>query len=231
MISAQHLNLLDEAMRPRRERFSSVDGLRALAALLVVIGLVDAGLRLAADRSAQAAQAAQKELMALQSQPVMAAAVAGAPSPAELATLQRRYASTQQVYTAIQSGAAGSAQGYSHYLTALARQSQNLGGRALWITELSIAADGSGLDLLGRMTDPRVLPEYLNHLNGEPLFRGRSFAQVSLRALPLPGELDGNGLAHGAGDALPGGVTEFALHAQATGQTLAASALPLGTLR
>jgi len=231
MISAQHLNLLDEAMRPRRERFSSVDGLRALAALLVVIGLANAGLRLAADRSAQAAQAAQQELMALQSHPATAAAVAGAPSPAELATLQRRYASTQQVFTAIQSGAAGSVQGYSQYLTALARQSQNLGGRALWITELSIAADGSGLDLLGRLTDPRVLPEYLNHLNGEPLFRGRSFAQVSLRALPLPGELDGNALAHGAGEALPSGVTEFALHAQATGQTLAASALPMGTLR
>jgi len=231
MISAQHLNLLDEAMRPRRERFSSVDGLRALAALLVVIGLVNAGLRLAADRAAQAAQAAQQELSALQSHPVAATAVAGAPSPAELATLQRRYASTQQVYTAIQSGAAGSVQGYSHYLTALARQSQNLGGRALWITELSIAADGSGLDLLGRMTDPRVLPEYLNHLNGEPLFRGRSFAQVSLRALPLAGELDGNALAHGAGDAPPSGITEFALHAQATGQTLAASALPMGTLR
>lgn len=232
MISAQHLNLLDEAMRPRRERFSSVDGLRALAALLVVIGLVDAGLRVAADRAAQAAQAAQQQLMALQSHPATAAAaVAGAPSPAELATLQRRYASTQQVYTAIQSGAAGSVQGYSQYLTALARQSQNLGGRALWITELSIAADGSGLDLLGRMTDPRVLPEYLNHLNGEPLFRGRSFAQVSLRALPLAGELDGAALARAAGDVLPSGVTEFALHAQATGQTLAASALPTGTLR
>lgn len=230
MISAQHLNLLDEAMRPRRERFSSVDGLRALAALLVVIGLVNAGLRLAADRSAQAVRAAQQELMALQSHPATAGAVAGAPSPAELATLQRRYASTQQVYTAIQSGAAGSVQGYSQYLTALARQSQNLGGRALWITELSIAADGSGLDLLGRMTDPRVLPEYLNHLNGEPLFRGRSFAQVSLRAVPLPGELDGSAVARG-GDALPSGVTEFALHAQATGQTLAASALPMGTLR
>jgi len=231
MISAQHLNLLDEAMRPRRERFSSVDGLRALAALLVVIGLVNAGLRLAADRSAQAAQAAQQELTALQSRPATVAAVAGAPSPAELAALQRRYASTQQVYTAIQSGAAGSVQGYSQYLTALARQSQNLGGRALWITELSIAADGSGLDLLGRMTDPRVLPEYLNHLNGEPLFRGRSFAQMSLRALPLAGDLDGAAAARAAGDTLPSGVTEFALHAQATGQTLAASALPMGALR
>ena len=224
MISAQHLNLLDEAMRPRRERFSSVHGLRALAALLVVIGLVNVGLRLAAVREVRAAQAAQQQLIALQQQPEAApVAVAGGPSPTELATLQRRYASTQQVFGAIQSGAAGSAQGYSQYLAALARQSQNLGGRALWITELSIASDGGGLDLQGRMTDPRVLPEYLNHLNGEPLFRGRSFAQVSLRALPMQGDLDDGALAGGSAEMVPGRVTEFALHANpgVTGPALA----------
>jgi hypothetical protein len=229
MISAQHLNLLDEAMRPRRERFSSVDGLRALAVLLVVIALLNAGLRVAADRAAMAAQASQQQLMALQAHPLAASApVAGAPSPAELATLQRRYASSQRVFSAIQSGAAGSVQGYSQYLTALARQSQHLGGRPLWITELSIAPDGGGLDLVGRMTDPRVLPEYLNRLNGEPLFRGRAFGQVSLKALPRPGDLDAT---RSLADALPGGVTEFALHAHPTGPTLALSGLSTGSVR
>jgi len=229
MISAQHLNLLDEAMRPRRERFSSVDGLRALAVLLVVIALAHAGLRVAATRDAQAAQAAQQQLTALQAPALAASApVAGGPSPAELATLQRRYASSQRVFSAIQSGAAGSVQGYSQYLTALARQSQNLDGRALWITELSIAPEGGGLDLVGRMTDPRVLPEYLNRLNGEPLFRGRAFAQVSLRALPRAGELD---LMHNPAEALPSGVTEFALHAHPTGPTLASAGLPTGSAR
>jgi hypothetical protein len=230
MISTQHLNLLDEAMRPRRERFSSVDGLRALVVLLVVIGLLDAGLRVAAGRAAVAAQAAQQQLMALQSHPLAASApVAGAPSPQELAALQRRYASSQRVFSAIQSGAAGSVQGYSQYLTALARQSQNLGGRPLWITELAIAPDGAGLDLTGRMTDPRVLPEYLNRLNGEPLVRGRAFGQVSLKALPRPGDLDAT---RSPADApLPGGVTEFALHARPTGPTLALSGLPAGSAR
>ena len=43
--------------------------------------------------------------------------------------------------------------------------------------------------------------------------------------------IDATGVARGLGEALPAGVTEFALHAQATGPTLAASTLPMGNLR
>lgn len=229
MTTVQHINLLDEALRPGRARFSSVDGLRALGALGIVIALLNGGLRVAASREAADARAAQQQLTALQAGSSHAtAALAGAPSPDELVTLQRHYASTQQVFGAIQSGAAGTVQGYSPYLTALARQSQNLGGHALWITDLAVAADGGGLDLQGRMTDPRALPEYLNHLNGEPLFRGRAFAQVSLRALPLPGDLEAGAA---PGDTLAAGVTEFVLHATPTGAPLAAGSLASGGVR
>jgi len=223
----QHLNLLDESMRPRRERFQSIDGLKALLALAAVLVLADVGLNVAAAREARAAREAQQALIALQASP---SGVAGAPAPdnvAELASLQSRYASHQQVQGAIRSGAAGSLQGYSQYLVALARQSHNLGGRPLWITELAVAPDGNGLDLQGRMTDPRVLPDYLNLLNDEPLFRGRAFAQVSLKALPQAGDLDG--LVGGAPAAPSAGpaVTEFALHATpvATAQNAPAGAV------
>ena len=213
MSTVQHLNLLDESMRPRRERFQSADGLKALLVLAAVLVLADVGLNVAASREARAAHEAQQALISLQASP---AGTGGSPAPdnvAELASLQSRYASRQQVQGAIQSGAAGSLQGYSPYLVALARQSHNLGGRPLWITELAVAPDGNGLDLLGRMTDPRVLPDYLNLLNDEPLFRGRAFAQVSLKALPQAG--DAGDLAGNAPVAEPTGplVTEFALHA------------------
>ena len=213
MNSVQHLNLLDESMRPRRERFQSSDGLKALLALAAVLVLADVGLNVATSRETRAAHDAQQALIALQAAPSGTANLPPADNVAELASLQARYASRQQVQGAIQSGAAGSLQGYSAYLVALARQSRNLGGRALWITELAVAPDGSGLDLQGRMTDPRVLPEYLNLLNDEPLFRGRAFAQVSLKALSLPGELDGLVANGAAGDTGAPGVTEFALHA------------------
>lgn len=210
MTSVQHLNLLDESMRPGRERFQSTDGLKALLALAAVLVLADVGLNVAAARETRAVRDAQQALIALQAAPSSGAT--GAPAPdnvAELASLQSRYASRQQVQGAIQSGAAGSLQGYSPYLVALARQSHNLGGRPLWITELAVAPDGSGLDLQGRMTDPRVLPDYLNLLNDEPLFRGRAFAQVSLRALSQGSEPGNVPATEPAGPA----VTEFALHA------------------
>ncbi|MEO5687428.1 MAG: hypothetical protein ABIR54_08700 [Burkholderiaceae bacterium] len=217
MSGVQHLNLLDESMRPRRERFSSTDGLIALAVLLVCLGLVDGGLNFAATREERNAHSAQQQLIALQSHaPAVAANASTGLSAAELAALQARYAASQQVRGAIQNGSAGSLQGYSPYLVALARQSQNMGARALWITDLSVAADAGGLDLQGRMTDPRVLPDYLNRLNDEPLFRGRAFAQVSLKALPMPADLDAG--AATAGDGAPGAsVTEFALHANPVG--------------
>ena len=223
MIGTQHLNLLDESMRPRRERFSSTDGLIALAALVVVLGLVDGGLNLAARREERNGHVAQQQLIELQSHAPAATANASAGlSAAELAALQARFAASQQVRGAIQNGSAGSLQGYSLYLVALARQSQNMGSHALWITDLSVAADGGGLDLQGRMTDPRVLPDYLNRLNDEPLFRGRAFAQVSLRALPAPSDVDAG--AAGPGDLAPASrITEFALHANPVGPAGAAT--------
>ena len=227
MNSVQHLNLLDESMRPRRERFQGTDGLKALLALAAVLVLADVGLNVAAAREARAARDAQQALIALQATPSGAGSAPAPDKVAELASLQSRYASRQQVQGAIQSGAAGSLQGYSAYLVALARQSHNLGGRPLWITELAVAPDGNGLDLQGRMTDPRVLPDYLNLLNDEPLFRGRAFAQVSLKALPQPGDLDGLvGNAPAAGSTGPA-VTEFALHATpvATAQNALAGAV------
>jgi hypothetical protein len=228
MNSVQHLNLLDESMRPRRERFQSTDGLKALLALAAVLVLADVGLNVAAARETRAAREAQQALIALQATPSGANSAPAPDNVAELASLQSRYASRQQVQGAIQSGAAGSLQGYSAYLVALARQSHNLGGRPLWITELAVAPDGNGLDLQGRMTDPRVLPDYLNLLNDEPLFRGRAFAQVSLKALPQPGDLDG--LVGNAPATEPAGpaVTEFALHATPVGT---AQNVPAGGVR
>ena len=224
MNSVQHLNLLDESMRPRRERFQSTDGVKALLALAAVLVLADVGLNVAAARETRAAREAQQALIALQATPSGANSAPAPDNVAELASLQSRYASRQQVQGAIQSGAAGSLQGYSAYLVALARQSHNLGGRPLWITELAVAPDGNGLDLQGRMTDPRVLPDYLNLLNDEPLFRGRAFAQVSLKALPQPGDLDG--LVGNAPATEPAGpaVTEFALHATPVGTAQNAAA-------
>ena len=53
------------------------------------------------------------------------------------------------------------------------------------------------------MADPRLLPDYLRRLNAEPLFKGREFSQLSVKAVE-------------ASPTSAGGYTEFALRGQPT---------------
>nr|WP_246312544.1 PilN domain-containing protein [Aquabacterium terrae] len=107
---------------------------------------------------------------------------------AELARLRALEAAQRGLRTALASIPAAGPAGYSEHLLALARQSQ--GG--LWLTRVDIAPDGSTLQLDGRMTDPRQLPDYLRRLHAEPMFRGRQFTQLSVKAV-APGSDDGAG--------------------------------------
>ena len=112
---------------------------------------------------------------------------------AELARLRAAEATQRRVRAALEAGAAGAREGHAEALLALARQAS---GR-VWITGLGVSDDGSAIDLEGRMTDSSVLTDYLRRLNDEPRFKGRPFAQLTLRGV------DTNG------NALP--YTEFAL--------------------
>jgi hypothetical protein len=67
----------------------------------------------------------------------------------------------------------------------------------VWITGLAVSDDGSAIDLEGRMTDSSMLADYLRRLNDEPRFKGRPFAQLTLKS------------AGGNGERLP--YTEFVL--------------------
>ena len=125
---------------------------------------------------------------------------------AELARLRAIDASQRRMLAAVDSGAAGESRAYSEYLLALARQAPG----NLWLTGFSVGADGRALDVTGRMTDPRQLPEYLKKLNAEPLFKGREFAQLSLKSV--------DGAASAVESARPG-LAEFALRAVPVGAT------------
>ena len=197
---AQHINLLHAGLLPRREPYRSAHAAWAVGGMLVA-ALAAAGLlhHLAGQHTEQA-EATEQELAALQAR---VKALGDAPHPsrfaAELQRLRAIESGQRQVRMALDSGAAGRAQGYAEFFMALSRQARPM----LWITGFSVAADGVALELQGRMTDPHVLPDYLRHLNSEPLFKGRTFAQMNLKAV------DAAASAPSAGN----GVTEFALRA------------------
>jgi Tfp pilus assembly protein PilN len=179
---AQQINLYHDALKPRRERWRAVHALWAVGGTLVLGWALALVLdTLAARRLAESAQL-QQQLAARRAELVgrnsgLIAAAPGGSAQAELERLRQLDAAQRRVREALEAQAGQGAQGYTPYFMALSRQAHP----SLWITGFAVAADGQGLELQGRMTDAAVLPDYLRKLNGEPQFKGRSFAQLSLK--------------------------------------------------
>ena len=209
----QHINLLHAGLLLRREAWRSTQAASAVGAVAALALLATLGLRhMAVDRAEQA-RAAELALATLQAR-ITPQGERTAPSrhAAELQRLRAVEAGQRQVHAVLESGAAGRTQGYAEYFKALSRQAQP----TVWLTGFSVSADAAALELQGRMTDPHRLPDYLRHLNSEPLFKGRTFAQMSLKAVePAASGAPGASGASGAFNSTGGGssITEFTLRA------------------
>lgn len=197
----QHINLLDASLQRRRETLGSTTGVVAVLVTFGVSVALAMGLQSFSAKSQTQSAALEQDLAALQAR----VAALGAPAPSrqavELARLRAVDAGQRRLRAALDSGQAGSMHGYSEYFLALSRQTQG----TLWLTGFTVAGDGRSLEIGGRMTDPRQLPGYLRRLNGEPLFKGREFAQLSLKTV--------DPVAPSAGNAA---YTEFALRSTPT---------------
>ena len=186
---AQQLNLNDPRFTPRRLRASARHSLLAMAGLLLLCFAAGQGLRWQAGHSRdqslalQAGLATQRSALLAQS-PAQAHQTQGQNSPeAEVARLQQLDAAQRRILAALDQGVAGTShhghEGHAGYLMALARQAS----AQLWLTGFSVSEDGRDIDLEGRMSDANALPGYLRGLNAEPRFKGRPFAQLSLKAV------------------------------------------------
>jgi Fimbrial assembly protein (PilN) len=198
---AQQLNLFDARFAPAQLRFSARHGGLILAGVLLGAWGLAQGLHWAGGRAQADAAAIQAGMAPLRAQVGTDAAQRDGGTAAELARLRAAEATQRRVRAALEAGAAGAREGHAEVLQALARQAS---GR-LWITGLGVSDDGSAIDLEGRMTDSSVLADYLRRLNDEPRFKGRPFAQLTLRAVD------------NSGNALP--YTEFALRSTPALQT------------
>ena len=194
---AQQLNLFDPRFARQTLRGSARHALWAIAGALLLGWGASQALHWAA-RQAQAAAAKGETTMApLRAQLMAQSASTPGSAAAELLQLRSLDAGQRRIRAALEAGAAGHREGHADYLVALARQASD----QLWITGFALSEDGNAIDLEGRMTDASALTHYLRRLDAEPRFKGRPFAQLSLRAVDPPG------------GALP--YTEFALRSVA----------------
>ncbi len=230
---AQQLNLNDPRFTPQRLHLGARQTLWAMAGLAVLSFAVSQGMVWQASRRSADAAAVQAALTPLRGAllaqgtttaggTASAASTANAansattantqPSPgAEITRLQQLDSAQRRILAALDQGVGSSlqaAEGHAGYLQALARQAST----QLWLTGFSVSADGRDIDLEGRMSDAKALPDYLRRLNAEPRFKGRPFAQLSLKAVDA--EAGSGALAH----------TAFSLRSSASGQTNASSA-------
>lgn len=182
---AQQINLyVPELRAPRRMATAR----QALAVAVLVVcggGSASALLHWQAHEHAQRGAALQQQGAQLQLQ--VAARQASAPttrvSTQEVERLRQMAAAQLRVQQALAGAPEAGAQP-SDYLLAFARQAQ----ASVWLTGFSLTGADRALEIRGRMLDASVLPDYLRRLNAEPRFKGRSFAQLEIRATPLPGE-------------------------------------------
>ena len=93
----------------------------------------------------------------------------------EIAALELRLRVQREVLTALETGGLGSTDGFSRYLTALARQ--RLEG--VWLTKVTLSAENE-LAIGGRLTRAELLPTYIRLLNKEEALRGRRFGELKL---------------------------------------------------
>ena len=194
---AQQLNLLDARFSPQPQRWSARQGLLGMAVVLVLSAAGTQTLRWSTGRALAESRALDHQLAPLKAQRQALGAAAQLAPETELAQLRLLEAGHRRIASALDAGAAGAREGHADYLEALARRAS----ASLWITGFAVTEDGSAIELSGRMADASVLTDYLRSLNAEPRFKGRPFAQLSLRSVDK------------SGVALP--YTEFALLSRA----------------
>lgn len=178
----RQINLLNPALRLKREWLTGKTLLPGLGLLLLALGLYGGMLRWENQKLAEESARGAAELQQQQAELTRISEELGQRKLSkELeTTLQRAEAALrgrERVKEALDSGVLGSSEGFSEYLRALARQSQ----AGLWLVGLQVADGGKKITLEGRTLNPDQIPGYIRGLNTEAALRGRSFEALNVQ--------------------------------------------------
>jgi MSHA biogenesis protein MshI len=177
---AQTLNLAGQIARQEVQLFNLRQQLYAtltVALLVVVYGFLQIFF-MQGDKARLAVQQAEYQ----QLQDSLAALVtqrnamdADKTLDVEVAKLEKRQQFLDGVLRALRDPQSGSS-GFSEQLMALSRQHQE----GLWLTRIELSNGGRDMALTGKVTDPALLPQYIQRLSVEPVFAGQAFRVLRL---------------------------------------------------
>lgn len=94
----------------------------------------------------------------------------------ELNEAAQRLEMRTEVLGILQKGLSAEATQQADWLRGLARQAP----QGLWLTGFTLNTDTDVLEIRGRTLDPAMIAEYVQRLNAEPAFKGRTFAALNI---------------------------------------------------
>jgi len=173
------INLFDPSLRPRKVLLPA----RVCAPVVAVAALLLLSCAVLQSREAQVAMEAkrllegrsttlQNEIRQLSEQ--LGTRRASPELQARVAPREAMRTTREAAVAALRTEGANAHRGHARFLQALARQSID----GLWLTEVTVAGDGSDLALRGRTLDPELVADYLRRLGREDALRGLAFNQL-----------------------------------------------------
>lgn len=183
---SQQVNLILLALRPRFDWLALPIVVGAAVAGLLLLGVMAVFGAMQA-RSLKAGEAEIKgQVLAAQQQIQSLGQTLGARQgdPALdglIAAARQAVTQRQEVLSLIAQGDVAHGNAYSGLLQGFSRQVVD----GVWLTGFGFAE--KNIEIHGRLTDPSILPAYINKLNDEPAFAGRRFAALDMTGIE-PGD-------------------------------------------
>jgi hypothetical protein len=180
-MSVQQVNLYQSSLKPKPLNIGLYLGIAIVSLLCIGLGITDVYLtRSVRDDRYQVAQALkqladeQARVKSLESSlknqaidPVLIA---------ELELWQKKVDDLKQMFATLGNSDTAHSQGFSGYFQALANQSI----AEVWLTAIHFDAEQQRIDLEGSTFKSDKIPDFLQQLQTEPAFHGRTFAQLHI---------------------------------------------------
>jgi hypothetical protein len=179
---SQQINLILPELRPRFDWLAlpivagaAVAGLLLLVGMAVLTAMQADGLKTREENIRYQLAALQQQVQSLGSS--LGARKSDTALEKQISATRLAVGQRQDVLNVIAEGNPASGNAYSGLLQGFSRQIVD----GVWLVGFGFAQ--KDIEIRGRLTDPALLPTYINRLNGEPAFAGRRFAALDMKGV------------------------------------------------
>jgi hypothetical protein len=180
---SQQINLFNPAFLKQRRIFSLLTMVQGMGLILIFAVLVYAfalyqvsGLNELSVQSAERVKLEQDRL--LEYSAAYSPGQVNQQLKDELQQWGKKVEESDLLVERLRSGSVGNTSGFSEYLRAFSRQIVP----DLWLTSFKVTGDAASIRLSGRVSNPALVPVYIQKLGGESIMQGKNFANLQMQS-------------------------------------------------